>query len=168
MTVDTADPGGPPSTTSTWRPRRAWMLDALMAVYDYARNPGFQAVLAELNALADAGGEGPLRPQGAAVAGGTRTARHHPARRPWWSSAPGSPTVAPTVFCIVKHLPDPTRKMTLTFDQGQDALAHRVLTGSARTGGRRSHAPPPPRAYRAHRRYPAAARATGREKEGSS
>jgi hypothetical protein len=117
MTVDTATPAVSIDDVDL-ETRRAWMLDALMAVYDYARNPGFQAVLAELNELPTLAEKDlfvrkvllspdELERRGITPPDGVVVQRSR--------FADGRPTV----FCIVKHLPDPTRKMTLTFDQGK-------------------------------------------------
>ncbi|WP_433890219.1 hypothetical protein [Streptomyces sp. CA-111067] len=98
--------------------RRRWMLDALMDIYEYARTPGFQAVLAEMNEIPtledkvlfvrtvllspeELGRRGIAPPEGVVV----QRSRFADDR--------------PTVFCLVKYLPDPTTKMTLTFDQGK-------------------------------------------------
>ncbi|WP_328914121.1 MULTISPECIES: hypothetical protein [unclassified Streptomyces] len=98
--------------------KRAWMLDALMDIYTYARTPGFQAVLAEMNEL----------PTLEAKTLFVRTVLLNPEALAARGIAPPEGVVIqrsrfaddrPTVFCVVKYLPDTTRKMTLTFDQGQ-------------------------------------------------
>jgi hypothetical protein len=88
-----------------------------MNIYAYVRTPGFQAVLAEMNTLGTLAEKDRfvrtvlLDPEQLTLRGITpppgmtvQRSRFHDAR--------------PTVFCVVTYLPDPTRKMTITFDQG--------------------------------------------------
>ncbi|MYS24720.1 hypothetical protein GA0115240_16802 [Streptomyces sp. DvalAA-14] len=117
MTVDTAVPAISIDDVDL-ETKRSWMLEALMDIYTYARTPGFQAVLAEMNELPT------LQDKDRFV----RTVLLAPAELERRGITPPEGVVVqrsrfmddrPTVFCVVKYLPDPTRKMTLTFDQGK-------------------------------------------------
>lgn len=98
--------------------RRRWMAEALTDLHQYVRTPGFRGLLDEMNKLPTIRAKdhfvrtvllnaeqlearGALPPEGVVV----QRSRFQDSR--------------PTVFCVVKYLPDPTKKMTITFDQGE-------------------------------------------------
>lgn len=118
MTTDTTGTAVPSVDDVDLETKRAWMLDALMDIYTYARTPGFQSLLAEMNDLPT------LEDKDRFV----RTVLLAPEELDRRGVTPPAGVVVqrsrfaddrPTVFCVVKYLPDPTRKMTLTFDQGR-------------------------------------------------
>lgn len=98
--------------------RRRWMSDALTAIYQYVRTPAFRGLLAEMNTL----------PTIEAKDHFVRTVLLNPEQLAARGALPPAGIVVqrsrfddlrPTVFCVVKYLPDPKRKMTITFDQGE-------------------------------------------------
>jgi hypothetical protein len=98
--------------------RRRWMSEALTGLYHYVRTPAFRAVLGEMNALPT------IREKDHFV----RTVLLNPEQLAARGATPPEGVVVqrsrfedarPTVFCVVKYLPDPTKKMTITFDQGE-------------------------------------------------
>lgn len=94
-----------------------WMKDALADIHAYVSTERFRAVLGEMNALATREEKDQfilcnlLDPAELARRGITPPEGVEVQRSKF---ADGRPTA----FCVVKHLPDPSRKMTITFDHG--------------------------------------------------